>query len=208
MKTELIWLNNVNGADLIEEKYAARCLTSFEGKLNGAVMGSAYGGSIEAIAKLWGGRGEIHGFDVFEELHPTHLAEDGQSFEATCMGYWYADPKYGTDKLSYEYQITALKDMDLNNAHLIKGEVNKNSLKDIPYLNYAFLDMDILASMKAGFEAVLAKLVPNGYLLMHDVLGNIPSLDKWYKEEIKHDKRVEIIKEYEKELVSVLRRKP
>lgn len=180
----MICLNEQNGADKICAKYEKKCLTEFEGPLYAVVMGIAYGGDVERIARdTWGNRGKVYGFDTFESLHPRHLAEDVQSFEATCMDHWYL--YYGTDQLTYEYQRKQLDDQGLTNATLVKGEVNKDSCKDIPYLNYAFLDMDILASMQAGYAAVADKIVKGGYLLMHDVVNNIPSLMEWYQKDIK-----------------------
>lgn len=180
----MICLNEQNGADKICAKYEKKCLVEFEGPLYAAVMGIAYGGDVERIARdIWGNRGKVYGFDTFESLHPRHLAEDVQSFEATCMDHWYL--YYGTDQLTYEYQRKQLDDQGLTNAILVKGEVNKDSCKDIPYLNYAFLDMDILASMQAGYAAVADKIVKGGYLLMHDVVNNIPSLMEWYQKDIK-----------------------
>lgn len=178
----MITLNKINGADELCEKYERRCLDEFKGDLVGVVMGIAYGGDVERIAKIWGNRGKVYGFDTFKG-HPKHLCPDKDDFQATCMDNWYY--QYGMEKVSYEYQRKELDSQDLTNAILIKGEVNKDSCKDIPYLNYAFLDMDILASMVAGYEAVKDKLVKGGYLLLHDVYQNIPALEKWYQKDIK-----------------------
>lgn len=181
----MITLNEINGADKLCAKYEKKCLEEFEGDLYGAVMGIAYGGDVERIARdIWGERGKVYGFDTFEAGHPKHLAEDIQSFQATCMDLWYG--QNGMDKLAYDYQRKELDRQVLTNAILVKGEVHKDSCKDIPYLNYAFLDMDIIASMEAGYEAVKDKIVSKGYLLMHDVVGSIPELTPFY-DRIKKD---------------------
>lgn len=186
----LITLNAINGADVIINRFAKHCLTDFDGKLYGAVLGIAYGGDVESIAKIWKNRGIVYGYDTFSDLHPGHLAGDPDGFEGTCMSHWYE--MHGTDKLKIEYQRACLDKLLLDNAILVKGEVTKHSCKDIPYLNFAFLDMDILASMRTGYKAVVNKIVKGGYLFLHDI-PNIGSLTKWYNEEVKPDKRFEQI---------------
>jgi len=178
----MISLNKINGADRLCEKYERKCLEEFKGYLIGVVMGVAYGGDLERIARIWDKRGKVYGCDTYEG-HPRHLSNNINNFEATCMDYWYH--QYGMEKLAYEYQRKELDNQGLTNAILIKGLVNKDSCKDIPYLNYAFLDMDILASMKAGYEAVKDKIVKGGYLLLHDCYQNIAVLEEWYQKEIK-----------------------
>lgn len=202
----MIWLNNVNGADLIESKYAQKALEEFE-KPIGAVMGSAYGGSLEHIGKMWKEKGGvIMGFDVFEETHPKHLSEDQSDHEATCMEHWYQDHIFGTKKLSYDYQRQQLDDQGLSNVILVKGEVQPESCKDTPYLNYVFLDMDILLSMDNGYRAVKDKIVPGGYLLMHDVTGNLKKLIPWFNE-ILESGLWEEVERVEESLVVVLKRR-
>lgn len=175
-------LNKVNGADIILLQYAKQVLDEFPDPIYGCEMGVAYGGGVEAIGELWRDRkGIIYGFDTFEDLHPKHLAEDQTAFEATCMDYWYGLEGYGTRTLSYEYQLNELKGLNLDNVILVKGEVHAESTKDIPHLNYAFLDMDLPVSMANGYTAVKDKIVKNGYLFLHDT-HNIPSLRTWYRE--------------------------
>lgn len=182
----MVHLNDHNGASKYTLDKAKTLLREFPGThLYGVEMGIAYGGGVEAIGKLWGDRGTIYGFDTFEG-HPTHLAVDKSNREATCMEHWYQDKIYGTATLSLEYQQAQLDASGLDNVKLVKGEVTKDSCKDIPHLHYAFLDMDILVSMEAGYEAVKDKIVKGGYLLMHDVVtdNNLPLLHKWFWEDV------------------------
>ena len=204
----LKWLNKVNGADLLELEYSKKCLTEFEGDITAVIMGSAYGGAVEAIAKLYKGRGKIYGFDTFEDLHPGHLHPDQGSFEVTCMDHWYNHPEYGKDLLSHEYQTTYLKDQGLDNAILVKGEVGPHSVKDIDKIHYCFLDMDIPTSMDNGYQAVKDKIVPGGYILLHDI-QNIKSVGDWYKETVigKDKDMWHKVKQYGRELVTVIKRK-
>ena len=184
IKTELINLNHVNGADELLFDYTSQLLTEFPDEhLYGCEMGIAYGGGVEGIASMWGERGSVWGFDVFEELHPKHLADDPTSFDATCMDYWYGSPDYGKERLALEYQQKIIDGLGLKNLTLVKGEVNKDSCEDIPKLHYAFLDMDIPFSMKQGYSAVRDKIVKGGYLFLHDT-QNIPGVGDWMREEV------------------------
>lgn len=197
-------LNVVNGADKLCEKYEKACLKEFEEELIGVIMGIAYGGDVERIARdVWGSRGKVYGYDVFEATHPKHLAEDRNDFDATCMDHWYMT--YGTEELAYTYQRNELDRQGLTNAFLIKGEVSPESCKDLPYINYAFLDMDIVKSMAYGYQAVREKIVPGGYLLLHDVYQNIPQLGRWYEDDVKNSGLWEVVEEAC--LTGVLRRK-
>lgn len=186
---KLIWLNEVNGCKERELDYMKRTMSDFHGEdmhLYGVIMGIAYGGSVEELARIWRGKGTVYGFDTFEDLHPRHLAEDGNEREATCMDHWYREDVYGTDMLSYRYQRGVLDSEGLDNAVLVKGEVRKDSCKDIPHIHYAFLDMDLIESMKIGYEAVKDKIVKHGFLLMHDVTskGNLPRLYDWFYNDV------------------------
>jgi len=177
-------LNEDNGAHLVILDHVKKCLKEFDEPLTAVLMGIAYGGEVEAIAKLWGKRGKVYGYDTFEDLHPRHLATT--DFEAICMNNWYRD--CGTEKLSIEYQRKALE--KLSNTTLIKGEVHKDSCKDIPKIHLAFLDMDILKSMKEGYAAVKDKIVPGGYLFLHDA-NNIllPDICEWALKKVMTDKK-------------------
>jgi hypothetical protein len=168
-KTTLKWLNKHNGAAQICYELHKRIMQEFEGKLYGVVMGSAYGGELEALGTLWKDRGVVYGMDTFT-THPEHLAVDTQSDEARCMDHWYRDDIYGKEALQYDYQRQILDEQGLDNVILVKGEVNKDSCKDIPEIHYALIDMDMIVSMKNGYSALEGKIVKGGYLCLHDVL--------------------------------------
>ena len=174
-------LNYANGAHEVVLTYAQKCLLQFQGQLNGVIMGSAYGGEVETMAKLWKGRGKAYGYDVFEAEHPKHLAVKDEGFAVDCMDLWYE--KLGTERLAYDFQRKILDEEGLDNAILVKGEVHKDSCKDIPYINLAFLDMDFIVSMKTGYEAVVDKIVEDGYLFIHDAFPykgcSLPKIHNW-----------------------------
>jgi len=206
----LVWLNTLNGADQVETECFTKCLEDFEGPLNGAIMGMAYGGSVEAMGIAWKGRGKVYGFDTFEDLHPKQLSKDQASFEATAMDYWYGNDVYGTASLAYDYIRGELDKQGLDNVILVKGLINANSLKDVPYLNYAILDLDILKSMKMGYELVKDKIVKGGYLLLHDVIpsNHMPTLNDLYLNTILEDPKNnwEIVKEQVQSFIVALRK--
>ena len=200
--TNLKCLNEQNGADVVCAKYEKDILEKFKTDLIGTIFGVPYGGDVERLAKIWGEKGKIYGYDTFEG-HPKQLSDDVNSFEATCMDFWYQT--LGTDKLKIEYQRAELDKMGLTNTFLVKGLINKDSCKDLDHINYAFIDLDILASMKSGYEAVKDKLVEGGILIMHDI-NNIQTLIPWYEKEIKKDPTWEVVEEYNS-LTGVLRKK-
>jgi hypothetical protein len=205
IETQLKWLNNENGADEVCAKYHQKVLDEFKDNLVGVVMGSAYGGEIEYMGKLWQGKGTVYGYDTFEDLHPKQLATIKDSLAAICMDCWYEKEGYEPKTLSVKYQREVLDKQGLKNVKLIKGLVNKNSCKDIDKIHYAFLDMDMLKSMKPGFEAVKDKIVEGGYLLLHDI-QHFAELSKWYDKVIKTDKRFELLEDLPRELLRVLKR--
>lgn len=192
----MINLNSIgNGADKILAKYQKKLLKEFPDEdLVGVEMGVAYGGGVEQLARIWKGRGLVYGYDTFEDLHPKHLAEDPNAFDAYCMDSWYAD--YGTDMLSVDYQREELEKLGFDHVTLVKGEVNKDSCRFLDRIHYAFLDMDIPASMKAGYEAVEDKLVKGAYLAIHDAVPpqHIPGVHDWFYNEVlaKDRKRWEV----------------
>jgi hypothetical protein len=205
----MIWLNEVNGADKVCAEYHQKLLEEFpEEHLTGVIMGSAYGGEVEEIAKLWKDRGTIYGYDVFEELHPKHLAEDKDGFDATCMDHWYQESVHGTEKMAYDYQRKQLDDQGLTNAILVKGEVHPESCKDLKEIHYAFLDMDIPFSMRQGYAAVKDKIKTGGYLFLHDT-QNIPGLTEWFKNDVllKDWDMWKQVEWYDRELLVKLKRK-
>lgn len=182
----MISISRINGADQIVKRYVrALAEKNFDKKLLGVEMGIAYGGTLELCAKEWSGKGHLWGFDTFEG-HPKDVAPKEEEFERDCMDVWY-DPKiYGKDKLNMEYQAKELKKAGVDNVTLVKGLVNEHSCDDIPYLNYAFLDMDIYESMKAGYKAVKDKILPGFCLFLHDVTPptHIPRLFHWLNDEV------------------------
>lgn len=179
-------INEVNGAHLVILEYARLCMDKFPDPLIAVIMGTAYGGEVEMVAKLWGKHGKVYGYDTFEDKHPKHLAEDSNSFEATCMDGWYKEPAWGTKKLAYDYQRKILDKQGLDNAILTKGEVKANSCEDLPYIHLAFLDMDLIASMKTGYEAVKDKVCQTGFLFMHDAVpsAHLPKINDWVFKEL------------------------
>ena len=197
--TQLQILNRVNGANQIVFDYADKVKEEFKSPV-ACLMGIAFGGEVEGIAKLWKDCGKVYGFDTFEDLHPKHLSEIKDSFASTCMDWWYANEEYDVKHLAYDYQRGVLDDKGLDNATLIKGEVHKNSCKDIKEIHLAFMDMDMVESTRAGYSAIKDKMAKGGYLFLHDT-QNIPGLTKWRDEVIKKDKSWKEIGEWGRELL-------
>lgn len=163
-----------NGADKLLEKFVIVTRDTFKQDLVGVFMGIAYGGDVEMCARHWLGRGEVYGYDTFDDKHPDHLSPDTKSYEARCMDEVYQ--RWGTQELSLEWQCQQLAEQKLVNAHLVKGLVAPDACEDISHINLAWLDMDLNASMRAGYLAVADKIVPGGFLATHDVVpkGHIP----------------------------------
>lgn len=201
---DLIWLNKLNGASEVQLKYAEICEREFEGTLTYVEMGLAYGGGVQAIGRM--PRWEVYGFDTFEG-HPKHLSYDIHSFEAVCMDYWYNNPEYGKEALKLEYQQKVLDEEGLKNVHLIKGEVQQDSCKDIDKIHLALLDMDMIAPTRTGFIAVNDKIVKGGYLMMHDALPkyHLPKIHKFVYEEVVGHGWV-VVEERPSSYISVLKR--
>lgn len=161
-------INSCNGADALLLKYIKQTKEDFKSDLIGVLMGIAFGGDVQVCAREWKDCGTVYGFDTFEDMHPKHLAKNVTDFEATCMEHWYRT--IGTDELNLEWQRNQLKDMGLTNAHLIKGEVQPDSCEFLDKIHLAWLDMDLIESMRHGFQAVKDKIVKGGYLCLHDVV--------------------------------------
>jgi hypothetical protein len=209
--TKLKWLNSVNGGDTITYNYCERLLLMPDDiKLYGAILGSAYGGELEAVGKLWKDRGVIYGFDTFEG-HPKHLMPDGEyEFEINCMDAWYSSEEYGTDNLSEEYQRGVLDELGLDNVILKKGLVHEKSLEEIPHLHFAFLDMDIYESMKIGYQAVRDLVLPGHALFIHDAIpsGHIPRVHSLVFDEILNDNNMwELVETWEPSFMVCLKRR-
>lgn len=100
------------------------------------------------------------------------------------MDSWY--DKYGTEMLDIEYQRKEFKKLGFDHVELRKGEVNADSCKDLDRIHYAFLDMDIPASMEAGYNAVKDKLVKGAYLCIHDAVPpqHIPGVHKFFYDKV------------------------
>lgn len=177
----MIELNHQNGADAITHRVAKTVLDKFQGPLTGAEFGIAYGGGVETIGKLWQGRGIIHGFDTFEG-HPKQLSYSPSAKEFYCMDFQYA--QYGREALSYEHQRNKLDSLGLYNVHLHKGLINDHSIDGIEAFHYVLLDLDFVLAMLHASLLVKDRIVPGGYLCLHDVLprGHIYGLWGLYQE--------------------------
>jgi hypothetical protein len=114
-------------------------------------------------------------------------------FEAICMEHWYTT--LGTEKLAYPYIRGSLDSEGLRNVTLIEGEVEDKSCDFIDEIHLAWLDMDMINSMRTGFNAVADKIVKGGLLVTHDVKpqGHIKDLyELFFNELIDPKKWVEI----------------
>ena len=185
---------NPNGcdADIYTKQYAQQCMTEFEGHLYGVEMGICFGGGVEKIGLQWGNRGDIYGFDTFEghpikEMLPRDkwAQESGgeQSMAAVCMQHWYST--YGFEKCTQEYIQAELDRQNLTNVHLVKGVVtDQTDVSFIPYLNYAFLDMDWPQAQWDGYNLIKHKMVQGSYLCLHDMIkpGHIPGCYEVYQD--------------------------
>lgn len=197
-------LNSLNGADKILLKYAERLLTETTEPLIGAELGIAYGGGVEQIGEIWKGRGTIYGLDTFEG-HPKQLSYSQSSHEAYCMDLQYE--RYGTEKLSYEYQRSELDKKGLSNVILKKGLINEKSLSDVPYLNYVLLDLDMVNPMFIAFTIADPLIKSGGYLCLHDVTpaGHIFGLWGMFQE-ILNTGRYKLVEESHSSYLAVLQK--
>lgn len=197
-------LNILNGAEPICLDCCTKLIDEFTTQLIGVEMGIAWGGGVEKIGKLWRDKGIVYGFDTFEG-HPKQLGVTPEAHETTCMDYWYNTMP--VNELSYEYQREELDKQGLSNVILVKGLINKDSCKNIPYINYALLDLDMIKSMRTGYAAVKDKIVKGGYLFLHDVSGHefLPELHDWYINEVLKDEW-EIVGEYHSSYLACLRK--
>lgn len=179
-------LNAENGTDLITLNLVEKLMEEFDETLVGAELGVGYGGSLEAIGKMWKGRGVVHGYDTFEG-QPKQLSYDTNSYEACCLDPYYE--LFGREPLTYYYQRKQLNEQGLTNVILHKGLLNTHSLDDIPHLHYVLIDLDLLVSMALGMLLVKDKIVKGGYLCLHDVIpsGHIFGLWGLYQELISSD---------------------
>jgi hypothetical protein len=211
----MIELNDTNGASVITQWYAKRCLTEFSEHLYGAEFGVAYGGGIQGIGLNWRGRGTVWGFDTFEG-HPVQLADQceyskagggASSTAATCMQNWYH--RFGTDAIRYGHIRGELDKQGLDHVQLIKGLVtDQTEIPFIPKLHYALLDMDFPLSQWNGYNLIKHKMVKGGYLCLHDMVpkGHIHGCYERYQEMLAEG-LFEIVLENASSLLAVLRKK-
>jgi hypothetical protein len=92
----LPWINLANGTAQLQLDCITNLLETvmYDKQIIILEVGSAYGGAVEMMAKVLGGRGKVYGYDTFEG-HPSDIADDPKSLEATCMELWYQSPFFG-----------------------------------------------------------------------------------------------------------------
>jgi hypothetical protein len=206
IETRLINLNAPYQAGRKLREVALRVRDEFGSDIIGAEFGIAYGGGVEATARIWGERGTIYGFDTFEG-HPKHIATTDKDLQAAdAVDMWYE--KYGTGELSLEYIQSVLDEEGLHQAKLVKGLVTTETRIDyIPYLDYVLLDFDFPSAVSASYELVRDKLTSGSYLCIHDVSpsGKIQGLYDLY-EEIKAEGIYEVFYEAFPDDLVVLKR--
>lgn len=213
----MIELNDTNGASHWTQIYAGKAMNEFDGILFGAEMGIAYGGGVERIGKLWGKRGIVYGFDTFEG-HPKEVGERCEyskeaggvsSFAATCMDSWYANPDFGTDRISLQYIQSELDRQGLSNVKLVKGLItSETDVSFVPHLHYCLIDLDFPVAMWDAYNLIKDKIVKNGYLLLHDVIpkGHIHGCYEIYQRML-GEGLFEIVEEKDNYLLSILRKR-
>mgnify|MGYP003655142523 CR=1 FL=1 len=211
----MININDINGASVLLLDLHKWILKEFKENIIGVEMGIAYGGGVESIGKVWGDNGIIYGFDTFEG-HPKQVALKDPTCEfsmtsktATCLDAVYNS--FGMGGLSLESIQKELDRQNLNNVKLIKGLIDETTTIDyIPYIHYAFLDLDFPLSMQHAYALVEKKLVKGGYLCLHDVLPiapglGLPGLSDWYKTVLQSG-NYKIIKEDYSSFLSILKK--
>lgn len=211
-------LNDLNGASKYLDVIAKNLMSEFDEPLYGCEMGIAYGGGVEKIGKLWKNRGTIYGFDTFEG-HPKQLAElcedtkaaGGIQAHATwCMDQWYKDKEnFGTTRYKYNFIRRCLDEQSLDNVILVKGLITEETdISFIPKLHYVLLDLDFPISMKSAYKITKDKIVPGGYLCLHDVVpnGHIHGLHEFYQK-VKNENMFDVVSEHPGSYLSILRRK-
>ena len=204
-RNKLPFLNAGNNTGIYEAQILQYLVGKFKEKLTILVVGSAYGGEVEFIAKLLYGRCNVYGYDTFIG-HPKDLADDPTSLEATCMQVWY--DAFGMKGIEYDYQRKLLDEQELFNAHLIKGRVNEHSFDDIKKAHFVMLDMDLIKPTRVAYHAIKDKIVKGGFLFFHDALpiDHLPLIHQFVYDEVLKDKRWNIVKEDNEANLTVLRR--
>lgn len=214
----MIELNAINGASVHTQNCVERLKTEFEGHLYGAEFGVAYGGGIEKIGRKWKGRGTVYGFDTFAG-HPRKVAdvceasiEDGgqESQAAVCMDFWYKrGGEFDVAHVQYGNIRAELDRQQLDNVVLCAGLItDKTDLWFVPKLHYVLLDLDFPLSMRQAYELVKHKLVPGGYLCLHDVLPvtHLHGLGEFYSD-VLADGLFDVVGEYPESYLAVLKKK-
>lgn len=188
--TKLTWLNSGNKTAEIQICCLKDIMAHFGEPLTVCEVGCAYGGGVEAMAKVMGTRGNVYGFDTFEG-HPEDLSDDPTSLEARAMDFWYRPEVAGKEKLAIEYQEQVLKDEGLTNAHLIKGRVHEHSFDFLGPIHLAMLDMDLIKPTRLAYEGIKDKIVEGGYLFFHDAYPptHLPYLYHFVHDEVLKDGR-------------------
>jgi hypothetical protein len=112
-------------------------------------------------------------------------------------------------KLTYEYQREMLDQEGLINAILVKGRINEHSFDDIPYAHMVMLDMDLMKPTKIAYEALKDKIVPGGFLFLHDAVPpeHLPLLHNYVYKEIVPDPKWELMYEDPVMVLTELRRR-
>ena len=208
METKLTWLNSGNKTAEIQVEYLRRVMSEFTEPIHALEIGCAYGGGVEAMARILGDRGTAYGFDTFEG-HPKDLAIDKGGKEATCMDHWYQPHVFGIETLDIEYQRSVLKKENIKNAILVKGRVNKDSFKMIDKAHFVLMDLDLISSTRSAYEGIKDKIVKGGYFIMHDSLpfDHLPEIHKFVYEEMMKEGEWYIEKESIPGLSTTLKRK-
>ena len=208
IENKLRWINIGNETGLIQLLTLGNLLEKFPNEeLIGLEIGCAYGGGVEAGAKLWKGRGKFYGYDTFEG-HPVDLAANPEDLEATCMEMWYNDENFGTWRLDHKYQTTKLYEQGLDNAFLVKGRINEHSFDDIEKVHFAIIDLDLIKPTKIAYEAIKDKIVVGGYLFMHDALpkDHLPMIHSYVYHQIIPEGRWKIMYESPKGNLTAMER--
>jgi hypothetical protein len=188
-------INDTSGDSKLLAHIQYKLMEEFNEPLVGAEFGVAYGGGIEQVCSIWKPYDLVYGYDTFEG-HPTQLASNAQSPEATAMQGWY--DQFGKEKLSKEYIEERLHLLGYKNFQLVKGLVDANTPKPTANLHYVLLDLDLVESMKSAYNLVKSYMRTGGYLCLHDVIPNqhMPSLYSWWFFEDKLNLKLEYIGKY------------
>lgn len=209
-------LSDTGRASIITHKLVEECMSKFDGHIYAVEMGVPYGGNVESLGKILKDRGTVYGFDTFEghpieeiaNLCPDTIREGGTTSRvARCMEYWY--DKYGKENTTYGYIREELDKQGLSNVVLVKGLVTENTdVSFIDHLHYAMIDMDFPLSQWDGYNLLKNKIVPGGYLCMHDMIPihHIPGNYEKYRQ-ILAEGLFEIVVEDHDSLLVVLKKK-